>query len=155
MELNAKGVKHLKALSGINKEIKSGIRFGLYNFGDKVRKDIREAILKKNKTGRTYIIRRGSRRIRHRASAKGEAPANLTGNLRASVGYDVKGIDMEIGYRETSLKGKQVPYGARLEIDLKRNAIEQAINENASDFKDFVKRGVNDKVVRKIQQGKR
>lgn len=154
MELKAKGLKRLTALSGIDKEIKAGIRYGLYNFADKVRKDVRQAILSKNKTGRTYIVRRGNRRYRHRASARGEAPANLTGNLRASVGYDVKGIDMAIGYREQSTKGKPVPYGARLEIELERNALEQEINKNSSDFKDFVKTGVHKKVVRKIQQGK-
>jgi len=155
MKLNTKGIKHLKALSGIDKEIKAGIRYGLYNFGDKLRKDIRADILSKNKSGRVYIVKKGDRRFRHRASAKGEAPANLTGNLRASVGFDVQGIDMKIGYREVSQKGKPVPYGRRLEIELERNAIEQAINKNASDFKDFVLLGVDDKVVRKIQQGKR
>lgn len=156
MELKAKGLKHLTALSGIDKEIKAGIRYGLYNFGDKLRKDIRADILSKNKSGNEYFIRRrNGRRYRHIASASGEAPANLTGNLRASVGFDVQGIDMKIGYREVSQKGKPVPYGGRLEIELKRNAIEQAINKNAGDFKDFVLRGVDDKVVRKIQQGKR
>lgn len=155
MELNTKGIKHLKALSGIDKEMKAGIRYGLYNFGDKLRKDIRADILSKNKTGKVYIIKKGNRRYRHRASASGEAPANLTGNLRASVGFDVQGIDMKIGYREISQKGRPVTYGGRLEVELKRNAIEQAINNNASDFKDFVLKGVDDKVVKKIQQGKR
>jgi len=155
MEIRAKGLEQLKALSGIDREMKAGIRFGLYNFADKLRKDIRAEILSKNKTGRTYLVRRGKSRRKHRASAIGEAPANLSGNLRASVGYDVKGVDMRIGYREQSLKGNPVKYGKRLEVDLKRNAIEQAIDKNASDFKDFIKNGVHDKVVRKIQQGKR
>ena len=159
MEIKAKGIGMLKALSGIDKEIKAGIRFGLYNFGDKVRKDIRADILSKNKTGRIYNVRRGKTRRRHRASARGEAPANLSGNLRASTGYDVRGADMRIGYREQSSKGNEVVYGKYLELGTKkmgeRPAIEQAINRNASDFKDFVAKGVDDKVRRKIQQGKR
>jgi hypothetical protein len=155
MEINAKGIKHLNALSGIDKEMKAGIRFGLYNFADKLRKDIRAEILKKNKTGKVYIVKKGNRRYRHRASAKGEAPANLSGNLRASVGFQVQGTDMKIGYRDKSSKGNSVNYGKYLEVNLKRNALEQAINNNASDFKEFINKGVNDKVVKKIQQGKR
>jgi len=155
MEIKIKGIEKLNALSAISKDMKAGIRFGLYNFADKLRKDIRAEILKKNKTGRIYNVRRGKTRRQHRASAKGEAPANLSGNLRASVGYDVKGVDMSIGYREKSSKGNPVKYGKRLEVDLQRNAIEQAINNNASDFKEFVSKGVHNKVVKKIQQGRR
>jgi len=155
MSFESKGLKYLSALSGLDKEISTGIRFGLYNFGTKLRKDIKAAILKKNKTGRIYNIRRGNRRIRHRASAKGEAPANLSGNLRASVGFEVKGVDLKIGYRDKSSKGNPVDYGKRLEVDLERNAIEQAINGNASDFKDFILKGIHGKVFRKIQQGRK
>jgi len=77
-----------------------GIRQGFYHLGSRLYKSVRKDILSKTgKTGRTYLIRRGGRRLRHRASAPGQFSANLTGELRRSTGFTVRGHkQMDFGF---------------------------------------------------------
>lgn len=85
---------------------KKGLRNGLYEIGRENVKLTRKFITAKNKTGRIYII--GGRR--HQASAPGESPANLTGQLRRSVNYVVRGSSqMEFG--DEILYGKFLEQG--------------------------------------------
>lgn len=85
-----------------------GIRQGWYRAGQKMRAEAQQNILKGPKTGRLYRV--PGRKRRHRASAPGESPANLTGALRKSVGYEIRGVEQfEFGYRDTK-------YGRRLEL---------------------------------------
>ncbi len=84
-----------------------GIRAGFMRLGPALRRDAKQAIIKGPKTGRLYRI--PGRKRRHRASRAGQAPANLTGKLQRSVGFQVMGYDeMEFGYRQN--------YGAFLEL---------------------------------------
>jgi len=80
---------------------KRGIRQGMYFVGRDVRNTARQLILDRStKTGRIYIVRKGSRRFKHQSSAPGQAPANLTGNLRRGIGFNVVGaLRMEFGAR--------------------------------------------------------
>jgi hypothetical protein len=80
-------VKHLALLE------QKGIRHAFYNIGKSLVKESKALINKKPKSGRTYWIRKGNRRVRHRASAAGEAPAVITGNLRGSVDFKVNGSE--------------------------------------------------------------
>ena len=64
---------------------KEGIRRGLRAVAPEIKRKVRSLIINPPKTGRFYVIK-GQR---HQASAPGEAPANLTGELASKVGYRV------------------------------------------------------------------
>ncbi len=83
-----------------------GIRRGLYEIGRENVKHTRKLIFNPPKTGHLYMIRG----MLHQASAPGEPPANLTGKLRRSVDYIVRGSSqMEFGDKE--LYGKFLELG--------------------------------------------
>ena len=76
------------------------IRLAFYKIGKDLKATASKLILEKPKGGKTYKIKRLSRRITHKSSAPGEAPANLSGRLRRSLDFNVIGSDrMEFGYR--------------------------------------------------------
>ena len=78
----------------------SGIQSALTDIGRRDVKSARTLILDKNKTGTIYTRRRGGRRVRHQASAPGEAPANFTGMLIRETGFEVSGFRfMKFGNR--------------------------------------------------------
>jgi hypothetical protein len=79
---------------------RAGIRWAFFELGRDLNATADREILKKPKHGRTYIVRGPSgRRRRHRASAPGEAHANLTGKLRKSKGWQVRGSqELTFGY---------------------------------------------------------
>jgi len=78
--------------------IRRGIRQGFFAVGEDLVKESRRLIRRPPKTGRLYRI--AGRRRRHRASAPGEAPANLTGALARSIAFSISGSDnMEFGSR--------------------------------------------------------
>lgn len=84
----------------IGKSSVEGIRKAFYYIGKDLQQTSQQSILSKNKTGKVYLVRLGKIKKRHQASAEGQAPANLTGNLRKSIGYEVRGGDqMEFGSR--------------------------------------------------------
>ncbi len=88
-----------------------GARRALYDIGVENVRYTREIIKKGPKNGRLYRI--AGRKRRHRASAPGQAPANLTGYLRRNVDFSVKGGDqMEFG--------DKAEYGRFLELGTRR-----------------------------------
>jgi hypothetical protein len=90
----------LKQIEALGKNTWHGIERGLFFAGKNFREIIRKGIIAKDKTGRLYLIRRGRVRRRHRASAGGEYPANLSGRLRRSMGFEVTGLEkLEVGSR--------------------------------------------------------
>lgn len=68
-----------------------GIRQGFYFLGRDLMKTTKDGIKNGPKTGKIYLIKRGGRKYRHQASAPGEYPANMTGNLRRGVRFEVRG----------------------------------------------------------------
>jgi len=103
---------------------KTGTRQGLYKFGSLLYKELRADILRR-KNGKQYIVRRGTTRGRHIASAVGETPANLSGNLRRSVDFKVQGSsNMEFGY------DKSVDYGKYLESGTKKMGARPGLKNN-------------------------
>ena len=77
--------------------------FGLRKAWFKIGKDLiasaDKAVLERPRHGRVYIVRgpRGGRR-KHRASRPFESHANLTGKLRKSIQWKVRGRDLDFGY---------------------------------------------------------
>lgn len=90
-----------------------GIEKGLWRSGKDIQKTFNQQVLSKDKTGRLYIIRRGRVRRRHRASAPGESPANLSGLYRRSFGFSVDRSDQ-------LTVGVTAPYGEWLELGTKK-----------------------------------
>ena len=76
------------------------IRQGFFQLGRDLKDTANKEILRKPKSGHVYIVRGlGSSRRRHVASAPGETHANLTGKLRRSLDWQVRGsTEMEFGY---------------------------------------------------------
>jgi len=104
-----------------------GIRQGFYSFGHELRNGVRRRIKSGPKTGKLYRVK--GRRRRVRASAPGEDPANRSGKLRRSVGFQVYGSDrLEFGYRNS------VDYGIFLELGTQnmeaRPALKKQVDES-------------------------
>jgi hypothetical protein len=69
----------------------SAVQSALTDIGKKNVGDTRAAILSRKKTGRIYSAVVRGKRVRHRASAPGEVPANLSGDLQRSIAFIVNG----------------------------------------------------------------
>jgi HK97 gp10 family phage protein len=97
-------IKVDKALKKMPAAIRKGIRRGAYITGTQLVKDARDKMTRSPKSGRTYKIYRGlgGRRLSapriHRASAQNQYPAVVSGRLRASVDFKVRGSqNLEFG----------------------------------------------------------
>ena len=111
LQIEKKSLTYLRDIAHHSQYMARGHRIAFYNIGKENTRYTREIIKNGPKTGRLYRI--PGRKKRHRASAPGEPPANLTGKLRGSVNFSVKGTDqMEFG--------DTVPYGFFLERGTKR-----------------------------------
>lgn len=114
----------------LDKNVKREIHNALCEIGQSNVVHARHMIFKR-KTGRIYVIK-GSF---HQASAPGEPPANLSGELAKHVGYIVSGhSEMEFG--DKSQQGK-APYGMFLEfgtVKMKpRPHIRRTVQEQSKD----------------------
>lgn len=96
-------------ITGIGKLTKRGLRQGMFKAGQGFINEANREILKGPKTGRIYVRRdRKGRRRRHMASAPGESHANLSGTLRRSLSFQLRGSsEIEFGYGVSS--GKEAP----------------------------------------------
>ena len=91
-----------------------GIEKALWLSAKDIQEEFNKQVLAKNKTGRLYLIRRGKRLKRHRASAAGETPANITGNYRKSFGFNVnQGTNPQV------VIGNSAEYAGYLELGTK------------------------------------
>lgn len=104
-------------IDNLTQDVRRGIRQGYYKIGKDLRAYGQKKILEGPKTGRIYLVRTGKKQYkRHQASAPGEFPANLTGNLRKSIAYTVRGWEsLEIGAGPAGPGGKAAPYAKDLE----------------------------------------
>jgi len=118
----------INKLSRMSDLYASGIQSALTDIGRRNVKAARALIIGGDKTGIIYTRRRGSQRIRHQASAPGEAPANFTGMLVRETGFEVSGFRfMKFGNRSK--------VGLWMELGTKRNLeprpfLIKAIKEN-------------------------
>ncbi len=145
-------------IRGLNQSNREGIRKAFYDVGKDLRKTTQSLILEP-KHGRIYRIRRGRRIINHRASAPLEAPANLSGTLRKSIGYQVSGSEkMEFGAwaesgnpNSTAKTNVGVSYGKYLEEGTSKMAkrpfliasIKQNERNTRKRFEKWLKRELN------------
>lgn len=107
------------SLENIEENTRRGIRQGFFRLGALLQKNLRKAVIAKNKTGRVYRNGRTKtgRKRRHRASGPGQTPANFSGNYRKNIGYQIKGSEtMEFGIRDGA------PYAEFLENGTKNMA---------------------------------
>ena len=90
-----------------------GLRQGMFKAGQGLIGEANREILKGSKTGIVYIRRtRAGRRRRHKSSAPGETHANLSGALRKSLSFQLRGSsEIEFGYGVSS--GKDAPEYAK------------------------------------------
>lgn len=100
-------------IEGTEKLTKRGLRQGMFRSGQTLRASASQEILKGKKTGIIYVRRiKGGRRRRHQSSAPGETHANLTGTLRRSLSFQLRGSkEIEFGYGVSA--GKSAPDYAR------------------------------------------
>jgi len=153
-------IKILKQIATIATDTREGIRRANYLIGQELAKDAQLRILKGRKTGRIYRRRRGSGRIvNHRASAPGEAPANFTGALRASVGFIVKGQQLIFGaggdVEEGRQKGRPVNYARALELgERKRNLAPRPYLKATIDDEEKITRNFYKQYIAKSLEGK-
>ena len=138
MRLIVKGDVHaMQSIANAPRITKKGIRQGMYFVGRELRNEASRAILEKPKHGRVYLIRRGSRRFRHIASAPGETFANRSGAARRTLGWNVRGDRLEFGFKA----GSATEYVKVLEQGrLNRPALKNAIRNKQRDIEVILRR---------------
>lgn len=151
-EITSASKKVLDRTKNMDRNMRTSIRKGFYFIGKDLVKDASRKILEKPKTGITRIVQRGKtrRRVKHTASAPGEAPANLSGALRRSLGFNIQGSSqLEFG---AGKDGSDVIYARALEKgfsprNLKpRPYLQVTIKENfrnmSKHLEDNIKKGI-------------
>lgn len=123
-----------------------GIRQGFFRLGSNLKKELNRQVLAKPKGGRLYRLRtKSGRRRNHRASAPGETPANLTGNYRRNIGFQLKGTsELEFGIRDGA------PYAEFLEEGTPRMAarpgVTNAVQEGQRNAQLFLESSLNNEL---------
>ena len=85
-------------LNELDDRTRRGIRQFWFALGKSLSKSFNKSVLEKPRSGRVYKVRRGRVTRRHVASQPGETPANLSGNYRKSIGYQIRGAnEMQFG----------------------------------------------------------
>jgi len=106
IEMSGASRKVIFQIDNLDKLTRRGIRQAFYQHGKLVQRRARQKIIRPPKNGRLYKV--AGRKRRHRASAPGQAPANLTGALQKSIGFNVSTSEMELG--------ADTPYARALEL---------------------------------------
>lgn len=143
----------LKIKEGVS-DNKNAIRKAFYFVGKDLRKSARNSIIRgPQRTGRLYIIHKNNIRKRHRASAPGQPPANLTGNLQKSIIFQVRGytqLSFGVSNQNSVSIGRNrkrlAEYGKILEEGgqriKKRPFLRPAYEENKSDIIQHIEREI-------------
>jgi len=105
IKLDPKGKYYLENLRHIEDNIRTGIRRGFYEAGKHLVATAKNNMLSK-KSGKFYRFKGR----RYQASAPGEAPKSVSGALRKTIDFKVRGADsLEFGYTS------ELKYGGLLE----------------------------------------
>lgn len=78
-------------LSEIDDRSRMGIRRFWFSLGKTLTKSFNREVLRKPRSGKVYKVRRGRSTRKHTASSPGETAANLSGNYRKAIGYQLRG----------------------------------------------------------------
>ena len=106
----------IKRIHLIREHTQRGMRQALFAVGKDYIDTANTNILARPRSGRVYRIRSGSggRTRKHTASRPGESHANMTGALRRSMGWKVRGSrQLEFGYGATQAT---TDYARRIEL---------------------------------------
>ena len=135
-------------IKNTDKNSKEGIRKGLLDVGPEIEREIVRLIESPPKTGRLYLING----MIHRASAPGEAPANLTGALADSADFTVpSAVQMVIGYRANiAPHGEWMEYGTRDGRIAPRPALRRATIGKAREIEQALIEGIKRELGKKI-----
>jgi HK97 gp10 family phage protein len=120
-------------IENMDDSVRRGIRHGFFSFGKDLQSEANREILRKPKSGRTYVRKdRSGRKRRHIASAPGETHANMSGKLRRAIGWKIHGWkSMNFGYgidKESPDYDKFVEFGtSRMEP---RPSLQNAIRKS-------------------------
>lgn len=131
--------------------------------GKSLIKTARKGILdKKNKTGKIYIVLKNGELQEHQASAGGEYPANLSGSLESSLGYEGANsgnrLEFGAGGRESKVRKnkKLVKYAKYLEEGTSnsdgsprmasRPFLKMAIESNYRNIENYIGNSVVDEI---------
>lgn len=87
--INKKNKEVIAQIKRTEQITKNALRKSFYAIGKELTKEAKRSIIEGPKTGRLYRIK--GRKRRHRASAPGEPPATLSGDLQKSVDFLVQG----------------------------------------------------------------
>lgn len=141
IDIKLKDKKALLSLKDMPNATDRGIRSSFYWSGKGLVKRANRMILDPPKTGKVYRINGRN----HRASAPGEAPANLTGTLRRSIDFEVRG-SMNMTF------GANAPYAKYLEDGTEKMkarpyllpAIYQEQKNMLANFERYIKKEVSE-----------
>lgn len=127
-EIKPKDRRIIEKLIGLDNLVKQGIRQGMFDSGHGLINSASTEILRKPKSGHTYLILdKAGRRRRHVASAPGETHANLTGATRRSLSFKIQGVtSLEFGYGVSG--GVEAPDYAE-ELESTRPSLQNAISD--------------------------
>ncbi len=120
MVIDRRGKRVLLMARDVELLTRRSIRHGWFALGADLKRTANKEILRKPKSGRVYYVRGPSgRRRRHVASAPGETHANLSGALRKSLSWKVRGHhQLEFGYGvdDAGLGKQNAPPWAQIEF---------------------------------------
>lgn len=102
-------------IKGMTKDVRVGVKNAFVIIGRELKKESKRYINSKDKTGRLYRITRFGRSYNHRASAPGQSPANISGNL-------IKNLFKKTGNDSTLTFGDRASYAGFLEKGTARMA---------------------------------
>jgi hypothetical protein len=143
-------VRIIKGLVATPENARRGFRRGFDRIGRELVAHNRNLIRKGPKTGKLYRI--AGRRRRHRASAPGEPPANLTGNLARSIGFQINtvGDEMAFGTRSPDDPRGGVEYGAFLDQGTRKIEPRPHVTKTVEDLDDRVETVLNEEIMKAI-----
>jgi hypothetical protein len=133
--------------------IRTGIRRGSYISGQELTQDVRSRMTNGPQTGRTYTIYKGrggselKRPRRHTASGPGEYPAVITGELRKSVDFKVRGQNQ----LEFGAGGKDILYAKPLEVGTRRIAARRYLKQTVDRLGNKVKTNVSREINKRLK----
>lgn len=115
IKIDSASKKVLVKIGRIDKSLNTQLRNSWYQSGKLLKATASRNILKKPKSGKTYVLRdRAGRRRRHVASAPGESWANLSGTARKGLFFKV------VSAKKMKFGNKDVYYARFLEDGTKK-----------------------------------
>lgn len=150
IKIDPKSMRAVARIARLVELTRAGVQFAAYTSGKGLVKTTSAEILRKPKSGRTYVRRdRLGRRRRHVASAPGETHANRTGKLRRSLGFKVRGHrQLEFGYG--AVKADAPVYAEYVEngttIMKARPSLQNGIRAENRNFENNIRREVGQRL---------